>query len=251
MNDQERISPAGLAGMTYGFQNESKVVPAQGAALEPAKMDDHLDVRAANILQKCKSFVISCRDDFSLADKIVSEGAALIKGIKLLHDPLCAATNKAHKLATKTRKDLIDPVDAGTRHLTSLMSNYKLAEDRRVAEERRIEQEKAQKEQEEAALKQAAELEKKGAPEEVVDAVMALAEEPVIVESTKQDELKSKTSFQIDWEISITDKAAVPETFKVVDEGAILKVIRAAKGEMKIPGIQVRQTQKARRNAAR
>lgn len=226
----------------YGFKDESpKTIPKP--------VDEKLDMRAARILEKAQSFKIRDREDFKLADGIVSEGAALIKGIKLIHDPICVATNTAHKLATSTRKQLIDPVKEACDILVKGMGNFKLLEERRIAQEQEEKAEKARKEQEEAAFSQAAELEKEGAPKKVVDAVLDMAKTPVQVTEPLERKLLSKTSFTPSWGIEIIDKKLIPEAYKIVNEVSIRAAVKAAQGDIKISGVRIFETFKTRKKA--
>lgn len=225
----------------YGFKDESPVV-----VYKP--VDERLDARAAQILEKARSLGVRNRDEFRNADHVLSEGAALIKGIKLIHDPICAATNTAHKLATSTRKKLIDPVKQACDILVKGMGNFKLIEDRRIAQEQEKKAEIARKEQEEAAFAQAAELEKEGAPAEVVDAVLDMADAPVQIDQPV-DELRSRTSFTPSWGIEIVDKALVPDCYKTVEEGAIRTAVKGAKGDITIPGVRIFETFNTRKKA--
>jgi len=225
--------------LDYGFKDESPLVVSK-------PVDEKLDARAAQILEKAQTFTIRNREDFKLADGIVSEGAALIKGIKLIHDPICVATNTAHKLATGTRKKLIDPVKQACDILSKGMGNFKILEGRRIAEEQEEKAEQAQKEQKEAAFSQAAELEKEGAPQEAVDAVLNMANTPVQI-TQPVDELRSRTSFTPSWGIEILDKALVPDSYKTVNEVAIRTAVKASKGDIKIPGVRIFETFKTRK----
>jgi len=229
----------------YGFKDESPLIILKPI---PQPVDEKLDMRAARILEKAQSFKIRNREDFQLADDVVSEGAALIKGIKLIHDPICVATNTAHKLATGTRKKLIDPVKQACDILAKGMGNFKLIEERRIAQEQEKKAEKARKEQEEAAFSEAAELKKEGAPAEVVEAVLDMGNAPVQI-SQPTDELRSRTSFTPSWGIEIINKILVPEAFKIVDEVNIRAAVKAAHGDIKIAGVRIFETFKTRKKA--
>lgn len=233
----------------YGFKDETQYGKAPVALMDLRKpIDEKLDVRAVSILANAKAFKIQNRDDYKIADDILSEGAALIKGIKLIHDPICAATNTAHVTATGTRKKLIDPVEQACKIFQTLMGNYKLVENRRIAEEQKAKEEIARNEQEEAALNQAAQMEKEGAPLEAVEAVLSMADEPVQI-TQPVDELRSKNSITPSWDIEVLDKVLVPDYYKTVNKGAIRTAVKLAKGNITIPGVRVFDTFKTRRKA--
>jgi len=237
--------------ISFGFKDESVANPERTMVIDHVvkRVDERLDLRAAGILAKARAFTILDRDDYSLADKILSEGAAIIKGIKLIHDPICKATNTAHKTAMGARKILIDPVDQACKIISTLMGNFKLDEFHRVAEKQQTLVKKAQKEQEDHAFNQAAEMEKEGAPKELVEAVLKMAEDPVQITQPVDQELRSKNSFTPSWDIEVLDKALVPDYYKTVNEGALRAAVKAAKGNITIPGIRVFDTFKTRRKA--
>ena len=173
----------------------------------------------------------------------------IMKGIKDKVDPIVSERNKAHKEATAFKKSLITPIDAGSRSLADKMRFYKDEQDRKLAEEKeRLEQE-AKKKQEEDCLKQAAELEKAGVSKEAVEAVLELANDPVPEVHLTTPELRSKTSFILDWDVEVIDKAAVPDKYKTVNLGAIKRVVKAEKGQSDIPGIKIIETKQTRRNS--
>jgi len=236
----------------YGFKDESviKVLSKDYFGSENLKpVDDKFDIRADRILAQARAFKIHDRIDFKSADNILSEGAAILKGIKLIHDPICAATNTAHKLATSTRKKLIDPVKEGCRIIEIAMGNFKLIEDKRIADEQRKKEEIAQKEQKDAALNQAKELKEEGAQKEVINSVLEMAKTPVQVTQPPEGELMSRTSFIPSWDIKVTDKKSVPEIYKTVNEASIRAAVKAAKGDIEIPGVHIFEIFQTRKKA--
>jgi len=226
--------------------------PAEGQFLMPDKVsmpDEKLDQRAVLILAKANAFVCKSPDDYKTGDQVVSECQALIKRIKAIHDPMCDAAYKSHKVATGTRKKLIDPIQEASKIIDTRLGNFKMAWDRKIAAEQKILDDKAKKEQEEAVLKQADEMEKEGAPREVVDAVLETANEPAQAMKSETPALSSSNSRTPDWNIEVVDKKLVPDYYKTVNEGTIRTAVRAAKGNIKIPGVRVIETFKTRRKA--
>lgn len=242
----------------YGFKDESQEEPQEGIVMQfpdyglPDKIDmpdEKLDVRSAAMIARAGMFICTNPEQYKAGDLVVSECAALVKRIKEIHDPICMATNTAHKIATKARKDLIDPINQASKIIDAKLGNFKMEHDRKVAEEKRLLEEKATKEQEEHALKQAAQMKKDGAPAEAIKAVLETANDPVQVVQTTAPDLCSQNSRTMDWDIEIIDKSLVPEYFKTVNEGSIRASVRSAKGEIEIPGIKVIETFKTRRKS--
>ena len=115
--------------------------------------------------------------------------------------------------------------------------------------QKKVLEDKARKEQEDAALEQATQMEEEGVVSEVVDLVLESAHDPVQVEKPTGPELSSSNSRTADWDIEIIDKILVPNHYKTVNEGAIRAAVRAAKGNIKVPGVKIIDTFKTRRKA--
>ncbi len=123
------------------------------------------------------------------------------------------------------------------RHIKAAMLEWKKAEDARVREEQRKAREKA--EREEAKLrKQAEAAEEKGRDaraETLHDRADAVVPEPVAPAPTKVKGISTRTV----WKFEITDPSQVPDEYKTIDEKKIGGVVRALKGDAKIPGVRV------------
>jgi len=239
-----------MSATEHGFKDETGDSPVATLMPDPPKpFDEKLDVRSQQMLERANAFQCTTPERYKAGDLAVSECAALVKRIKEIHDPICAATNTAHKIATGARKDLIDPINQASKIIDGKLGNFKMAHDRKIAAEKKDLEDKARKEQEDAALEQAAEMEKEGAPAEVVEAVLELGEGSVAVEKPQTQELFSKNSRTPDWDIEIVDKSLVPDYYKTVNEGAIRTDIRSRKGNITIPGVRIFDTFKTRRKA--
>lgn len=233
---------------TYGFKDET----VSRKEILPARIDmpdERLDKRSVAMLDRANAFTCTTPEQYRAGDLAISECAALVKRIKEIHDPICAATNTAHKVSTKTRKDLVDPINHASKIIDGKLGNYKMVHDRKIAAEQKALEDKAKKEQRDAAVKQAEQMEKEGAVSEVIDLVLKSAEDPVQVPKPETQELLSKNSRTPNWDIEIIDKAIVPEYYKTVNEGAIRTAVRSAKGNMEIPGVKILDTFKTRRKA--
>lgn len=235
---------------SFGFKPAPEKAGITVLALDYSKPpDEKLDVRSAAMIQRAKDFVCDSPEKYKTGDLVISECASLVKAIKGIHDPICDATNKAHKIATGARKKLIDPINEASKLLDAKLGNFKMAHDRKLLAEKRKLEAEAQKEQEEAALAQAVELEKDGAPPELVKQVLETAHEPVAAMVSEAPVLTSSNSRTADWDIEIVNKVLVPHRYLSVNEGAIRTAVRNAKGDIKITGVKVIETFKTRRKA--
>lgn len=234
----------------HGFKDETEpgiLIQAPDYGMKP--VDEKLDQRSINMLGRANAFVCKSPEDYKMGDQAVSECAALVKRIKELHDPICDATNIAHKVATGARKKLIDPINAASKIIDTRLGNFKMAYERKIAAETKALEEEVRKAQEESSLAQAVDLEEAGAPEELVDDVLATADEPAAAMKPEAPALSSNNSRTPDWDIEIINEIMIPLKYRTVDEAKIRKAVRESKGTLKITGVRVIETFKTRRRA--
>jgi len=115
---------------------------------------------------------VNDNDQFVLAGSLLNDRIKpMIKEIHTKLDPICVATNEAHKTATTTRKDLLAPFVAMESHVKGLMGDFILLQEELQKEEReRIEREARAREASEQAEAD------KAAQEEQLAAATALEE---------------------------------------------------------------------------
>ena len=240
----------------YGFNDETEsttLTPTHSFGgqnlIKPP--DEKLDQRSVTMLATANAFVCVSPEAYKVGDMAVSECASLVKRIKEIHDPICDAAFKVHKVSTAARKKLVDPIEQASKIIDIKLGNFKMAHDRKIADEKKVLEDKARKEQEDAVAVQVAQMEKEGADKEVIKMVQETASDPVEVEKPGTPTLTSKNSRTADWKIEIVDKILIPEHYKtiVVDEAAILKKVRQEKGNIKIPGVKIEDTFKTMRKA--
>ena len=131
------------------------------------------------------------------------------------------------------------------------MGDYVMEQERKRREEeerlKRLAEEEAEKK-----LQEAMELEASGQADAAEAALMEAdivdsASRSVVVEAPK---IKADgASSSIDWEITVVDNSKVPVDFngiciRPVDTKAIIRLIRASKGQIQIPGIQYKSVAK-------
>ena len=196
-----------------------------------------------------ENLVIDSDDLWTEADKKIREGQSLKDGIKEKLDPIVKERHAAHKEATAFRSSLVDPIEDGSKQLVLKMQIYKQKKKRRAAKEKKRLEEEAKTKQEDECLAQAAEMEAEGADPEAIKAVLDFAEDlqsEIYVPTTV---LRSKTSFTLDWKVEVVDEFLVPEEFiiRTVNTQAIKKIVQDKKGNIKIPGIKIIETEKVRR----
>jgi len=213
-------------------------------------LEKDLDTRAGKMKSYCESLVISDDGYYDYADKAAGEIAALKKGVKQYWAELKAGAYQSWKDICGKESRMLTPLNESQQILTSKMARY------------RSERDRIEKERQDAALLLAKEeaqyeafkiVEEQDLPPEVAQAVMEQSQESVQV-APSQPELRGKTSFQVDYEVSLVpgSEHLIPLDILIpTTKGHISAVLAKAKAQAKlsggkpIPGILVVQTQRA------
>ena len=170
--------------------------------------------------------------------------------VKDFFKPLKDAAHKAHKEVCDREKMMLDPLTKAESVIKKAVGGY-LAEQerkRKAAEERARQAAKAEADR---LLAEAAALENEGKTEEAT-AAMEEAEiidgATVAVPSAPTAKVKGVSSSK-DWEIVGINDATVPvaiagTVIRPVDSKAIMRLIRASKGTIQIPGVTYKEVVK-------
>lgn len=158
--------------------------------------------------------------------------------------PMKKAAHEAHQNICSREREMLAPLIAAEKIVKGAMGDYIMEQERkRLEEEERLR--KLAQEEADNKLREAMELEASGQADAAETALMEAdiadsASRGVVVEPQK---IKADgASHSIDWVITAVDNGKVPVDFngiciRPVDEKAILKLIKASKGQIKIPGI--------------
>lgn len=169
----------------------------------------------------------------------VHAGLEISKRIKFVEEkfeePKSAAA-KAHRAICALEKEIIDPLKAAKSDISYKAGAYHSAKLRAAQEEEARRLAAARKAAEDAALKQAVELEKAGASEEAeaaIDNVPMPTAMPVVA-APKVQGVKQVTR----WLYEITDATKIPRDFLIIDEQKLRKYAEAMKGSAKVEGVR-------------
>ena len=88
------------------------------------KQDKLMDNELLPALQQATELVISDQIQYAKAGEDLVLVKVLEKKVKEVFNPLCDAANKAHKIATATRKEHLKPVQDAEKMLKSKMLEY-------------------------------------------------------------------------------------------------------------------------------
>jgi hypothetical protein len=184
-------------------------------------------------------------DEYATVGRYLTSVKAFQKRVTEFFAPHKARALAAHRALCDDEKKALAPALADEAACKSALVAFDTAQEViRQREELRL-QEIARQDAETRRLNEAAALEREGNamndPELLYEAHQ-LMEQPlesavVILERTTPK--VSGLSYREQWRFRITDPAKVPREFLVVDSVKIGGVVRALKGETKIPGVQV------------
>ncbi len=165
--------------------------------------------------------------------------------------PLKDQAYKAHKVVCDREKAVLAPLKNAEKILKRTMGEYAQEQERKRREEEEAMRRAAEAERE-RQLQRAVELEEQG---DVAGAEGAMMDAEVMdqaatysVQPAAQQKVKGVSQTK-DWEIEAIDGAAVPVVFagmelRPVDRAAVMRLIRASKGSIEIPGVKYKETVK-------
>lgn len=199
---------------------------------------------------RAEALVVSNDEEYQDAAEFLKSLKEQAAKVKDFFKPIKDAAHKAHKEVCDREKMMLDPLNRAESVIKKAAGSY-LAEKerkRREAEERARQAAKAEAER---RLAEAIALENQGKTEEAAAAV----EEAEIIDGAAvtinipaaiAPKVKGVSSSR-DWDIVGIDYAKVPvavsgTVIRPVDEKAVMRLIRASKGTIKIPGITYRET---------
>ena len=149
--------------------------------------------------------------------------------------PMKKAAHEAHQNICAREKEMLAPLISAEKTVKQVMGDYVMEQERKRREEEERVKRLAEAEAEKK-LQEAMALEASGKKDEAEAALM-------------EADIVDGASSSIDWEITAVDDTKVPVDFagmciRPVDTKAIIKLIRASKGQIKIPGISYKSVAK-------
>lgn len=195
------------------------------------------------------SVVIANDADYEAAAEITRSVKQTQKKVKDYWEPLRASTYKAYQDVMAKKKQMTDPLDKAEKILKSKIAAYAAQKERERREKEEAARKAAQAEMD-RKLAEAAAAEKAG---DVLGAEMAMAEAEImddaaasIIVGTKAPKVEGMSTTKT-WVIKNIEASKVPIdiagiVIRPVDEKAVLALIKATKGAVKIPGIEYEET---------
>ena len=205
--------------------------------LTPYGEEQKMQGQADDQLAWANAFEIVDDADYAVGDRKSVQCKALMKVIDAHYKESISLAHKAHKAICSARKSMFDPPDQASKIIGKKMANFQRQIQIETAEKQRILDEKAKADHEAECERNAKEMADKGELE-AAKAIREMKANPVASKQVAEPVLMTKTKFRKDWFIASMRKTEVPVEYLIVDESKIMRMIRAAKGDLQIPGIE-------------
>ena len=215
----------------------------------PAVIDESaLKTQTIDLEVRADALVVTNDEEYQDAAeflKVLKDQAGKVKDF---FKPIKDAAHKAHKEVCDREKMMLEPLTRAEAVIKKAAGGY-LAEQERKRREAEERARRAAKEEADRRMAEAIELENQGRVEEAA-AAMEEAEiidsATVAVPTSPAKKVKGVSSSK-DWEIVSIDESKVPvdvagTVIRPVDSGAIMRLVRASKGTIKIPGVTYKET---------
>lgn len=217
----------------------------------PAIMEQKLTREVSEIEFKAESYVIQNDEDYAAAGefgKILKEKSSQVT---TFFKPMKDAAYQAHKAICDREKAMLAPLRNAEKIIKATMSTYVTEQERKRREAEEAARKAAEAERE-RKMQEASELEAAGDK----DGAEAAFEEAAIMDDAADYEVPAVATPKVkgvstakDWEIVEIDPKTVPLAvagveIRPVDKAAVMRLIRASKGQIEIPGIVYREVTK-------
>jgi hypothetical protein len=209
---------------------------------EVLTVTEELKLQGERLLADCKNVIVKDDDTWSIAQKKISQGAAIRKEAKKILQPYKDQIKAMRELVKKAEK-LITPVNEGCQALVDKIAAYEKERDEII--EAQIQ--KRREESREAAKVMVFDMEEQGAPQVAIDSAKEmtdLLDAPIHIPT-----LKGKNTITPSWEVElIKDKEEqipheylipVNETMRKAVAANIKKFVVAKNGRIEIQGVRI------------
>lgn len=220
------------------------------AVVAPAD-EQKLTTEVTDIEFQAEAMLVTNDDEYTQAaefGKIIKQKAAVVTEF---FKPMKDSAYQAHKAICDREKAMLAPLKNAEATVKKTMGAYVQEQERKKREQEEALRRAAEAERE-RLLKEAAEKEKAGdtdGMEESLAEAVVMDEAMTFSAPTKATPKVSGVSTGKDWEIVKIDDSVVPISFagmliRPVDDKAVLRMIRASKGQIQIPGIVYKEVAK-------
>lgn len=230
--------------------NEKETVVATVPDLVPVE-EQQLTREVSDIEFQAEALVVQNDEDYAAAGEfgvMLKQKAAQVTSF---FKPMKDAAYQAHRAICDREKLMLTPLKNAEATVKKTMSAYVMEQERKRKEAEEAARRAAEAERE-RLLAEAGKLEaagdNEGAEEAIAEAVVMDEAASYAVAAAPKPKVGGVSTSK-DWEIVSIDRSAVPVTFsgmelRPVDQAAVMRLIRASKGSIAIPGITYKEIAK-------
>lgn len=209
-------------------------------------MEQNLGNEISVIFQTVKDVEVRSEPEYEMAGDMLKKIKAMQKRVKDYWEPVVKQAYDQHKALKAKENEMMSPLNDAEKHLKTACGKF-VQEQERIAREEEARRRKAAQEEMERKLDEAAIAEAVG---ERLKAELAMAQAEILdqiaqyqavnVSKPRVEGLKATKT----WKIKVVDPAKVPVEFggvviRPVDESTVARLVRDAKGQIAIPGIEI------------
>lgn len=193
---------------------------------------------ALTIPEQAKAIQVVDAETYTKAGEVLITIKALRKKIDATFDGIIKKAHEAHKEAVNQKKVAEAPLIEAENIIKPALAAYDREQERIRREEEEKQREIARKAEEDRRLREAEQAEKEGKQEEA----QAIIDEPVYVPPVVLERSTPKVSgisMQKVWKFRVVNQALIPREYMIPDQVKIGGVVRATKGSIQIPGVEI------------
>lgn len=193
-----------------------------------------LKKQSSLIVRKAEKIAVSDQKTLSVAETMLVQVKDLINGITEYFEDAVHKAFEAHKAIVAKRKEAVEPLRNAEKILKAGIKDYLVEE----ARKRREEEERREFEQQALLEKLAKQKDagKEKAADRTIEQIQEVHEETMKIE---EKPALSGTSTRKTWKWRVTDISIIPREYFNLNEILINNVVKANKGNTRIPGIEV------------
>ena len=231
------------------MNTDTKVAVVGTTYTVETEQEKNLASTVSNVENSANNFVINTAEDYEKVGSFGRELKRLAEQVKDYWKIPKDLAHKAHADICSKEKAMLAPIQAAEKTLKSKMSDYNIEQDR-IRKEAEEAVRKAAREVAERKLEEAIALSNSGKSDEAETAleeseIMESFSSTITLEANKPQ--AEGVSTKKDWVIKSIDAAKVPVeisgvVIRPIDEKAVMRLIRASKGQIKIDGIEFEET---------
>lgn len=198
-----------------------------------------IEAKTKDVVAQAELVEIANDQQYKGVGEFLKTLVALKKDISSTFDPIAKIQFAAHKETLVQKKRRMGPVEEAERIVRGKVGFYLAEKERRRLEQEEKLQEQARKDEENRKQEEALALEKEGKPEEAEAVISEPVEVPAVVVPDTTPKVEGISKPRQIWKFRVKDESLVPDEYKKIDTVKLGGVVRATKGTLKIPGVEI------------